>query len=130
MVPPRASVGALQVSDTVFADLPTMTGTPGAEGSPIGITALTDLPLSPLLQAFVVPPAGPEPDTDNPRSVAVVAPVTGTGVNELFPQHLMVLSVRSAQVLSKPMAIAVAVVIPVTVTGSDESVVVPFPSCP
>jgi hypothetical protein len=42
----------------------------------------------------------------------------------------MVLSVRSAQVFPSPMAIVVAVVIPVTVTGSDESVVVPFPSCP
>lgn len=48
----------------------------------------------------------------------------------LFPQHFTVPPPNLAQEWLLPVAIEVAVLIPATVTGEDEVVMLPSPSCP
>jgi hypothetical protein len=47
-----------------------------------------------------------------------------------YPQHLAVPSERTAQVCQPPAVIAVAVLIPLTATGTEESSVNPLPNSP
>src|SRR5207244_12420236 len=90
------------------------------------------------------PPGRPEGGASPPlRAMAPVIPTTATGTVEILskvpsprcpelpsPQHLTVLSPRSAHANSSPAAAWIAVVRPLTATRTEESSRVPSPSCP